>query len=79
MVSLGRLRENPTITGFRVTPVVGHVAADADLVANPAEVATVFTVPLAWLLDPGNRRSETREINGRALLMHYFEYEQHLI
>lgn len=54
---LGFLDCLETISGFSVTPVVARVAADVVLVPQPDEVARVFEVPLAYLLDPGNVRS----------------------
>lgn len=40
-----------TITGFRITPVVGIVPPDLALRPSPAEVADIFEVPLCRLLD----------------------------
>lgn len=76
---LGRLRENPTLTGFRVTPVVAQVDATARLSPNPDEVAEVFRVPLPWLLDPANRARETRQINGQPITMVRFDWQGHVI
>lgn len=49
-----------TITGFRVLPVVAVLDAGYVPRPDPAEVAEVFEVPLAYLLDPRNLAS--REI-----------------
>jgi 8-oxo-dGTP pyrophosphatase MutT (NUDIX family) len=59
---LGYLDDFLTGTGFLIKPVVGHVAA-ASFVAqpDPMEVASVFEVPLAYLLDPGNVTATFRE------------------
>ena len=43
-----------TATGYEITPVVGVIAPDLPLVPAEAEVAAVFEVPLAFLLDPAN-------------------------
>lgn len=51
---LGLLPEYTTITGFIVTPVVSLIAADARLRADPREVAEIFEVPLAFLMDPAH-------------------------
>lgn len=51
---LGYLDGLETISGYCVTPVVARIDADARLVADPDEVAHVFEVPLAFLLDPAN-------------------------
>ena len=45
-----------TGTGYHITPVVGVVAPDLPLRPSEAEVASVFEVPLAFLLDPANHR-----------------------
>ena len=52
-------------TGYRVTPVVGWVEPPFDLKADPVEVADVFEVPLAFLLDPANQQRHFRMIGDR--------------
>ena len=72
---LARLPEYFTRTGFRVTPVVGVVRPPLELVPDAREVDEVFEVPLAFLLDPGNHRRETRELAGRTV--GYYVIEHH--
>jgi 8-oxo-dGTP pyrophosphatase MutT (NUDIX family) len=60
-----------TVTGYEVTPVVGVVAPDLPLVAAEAEVADVFEVPLAFLLDHANHVAATAQYQGRE--RHYYE------
>lgn len=43
-----------TGTGFDITPVIGVVPPDLPLVPAEAEVASVFEVPLAFVLDAAN-------------------------
>ncbi|MGH8714464.1 MAG: CoA pyrophosphatase [Casimicrobiaceae bacterium] len=57
---LGRLAEYETVTGFRVTPIVGWIDPPIVLKPDPAEVADVFEVPLAFLLEPGNQQRHFR-------------------
>ena len=57
---LGQLAPYETVTGFRVTPVVGWVEPPFDLVPDPVEVASVFEVPLAFLMDPANHVRQFR-------------------
>jgi 8-oxo-dGTP pyrophosphatase MutT (NUDIX family) len=57
---LGHLSEYETVTGFRVTPVVGWVEPPFALTPDPVEVAAVFEVPLAFLLDPKNQQRHYR-------------------
>jgi len=51
---LGTLPTYKTISGYEVTPVVGWIAADAVLHADPLEVEEFFEVPLAFLMDGAN-------------------------
>src|ERR1700737_380121 len=57
---LGRLADYETITGYRVAPVVGWVEPPFVVKADPIEVADVFEVPLAFLLDPANQQRHFR-------------------
>jgi len=59
---LGRLAEYETVTGYRVTPVVGWVEPPFELKPDPIEVADVFEVPLAFLLDRENQKRHFRMI-----------------
>jgi len=52
---LGSLVPYETVSGYRVTPVVGWIEPPFDLRPDPVEVADVFEVPLAFLLDPENQ------------------------
>lgn len=53
---LGRLPTYTTVTSFVVTPVIAWVDPGFSLVRSPSEVADVFEVPLAYLMDPSNHR-----------------------
>jgi 8-oxo-dGTP pyrophosphatase MutT (NUDIX family) len=52
---LGRLASMVTITGYRITPVVGVLDWPVVFRLSEHEVERIFTVPLAWLSDPRNR------------------------
>ena len=54
---LGELTAYETVTGYRVTPVVGWVEPPFELTLDPIEVADVFEAPLAFLVDEQNRRT----------------------
>ena len=64
-----------TVTGFQVTPVIGVVPPDLLLQPSEAEVASVFEVPLAFLLDPDNHVAAQVEWQGR--MRHYYEILWH--
>ena len=61
---LGSLPTYTTSTGFIVTPVVGLVQPQASLRPDPFEVAEVFEVPLAWLMNPANHQRHAIETGG---------------
>jgi 8-oxo-dGTP pyrophosphatase MutT (NUDIX family) len=61
---VGRLDDYITGTGFLVAPIVGVIRPPYALKPDPAEVAGVFEVPLAFFLDPANHRRESRVFNG---------------
>lgn len=54
-----------TGTGFRIDPVVGLVMPPLNLKLDDFEVADVFEVPLGFLMDKDNWRSESRELDGK--------------
>jgi 8-oxo-dGTP pyrophosphatase MutT (NUDIX family) len=49
---LGLLDDYPTRSGYVITPVVLWARRDSELIANPAEVAEVYRIPLAELEQP---------------------------
>jgi 8-oxo-dGTP pyrophosphatase MutT (NUDIX family) len=61
---LADLPRHETVTGFDITPVLARVTGAFTPVAEPGEVAEVFTVPLAHLLDPARFRVEQRRWKG---------------
>lgn len=67
---LGRLSEYHTRTGYRITPVVGIVRLPLALNPDTNEVAEVFEVPLAFLLDERNHQRHSREFEGQQ--RHFF-------
>ena len=75
---LGRLTNMITITHFRVTPVVGVVPWPYVFRVGAAEVARVFTIPLAWLAEPRNRWEFPFPERKRALIA-YHPYDGELL
>ena len=75
----GYLHRYVTGTGFDIQPVVGFLDQDFALAPDPREVDEVFEVPLDFLLDPANRRRESREIAGRQRRFYAFTYQGHEI
>jgi len=61
----GHLPDHLTGTGFRVTPVVAFLDPPLTLTPDPSEVAAIFEMPLATLLDPAAPRRQSTEWQGR--------------
>jgi 8-oxo-dGTP pyrophosphatase MutT (NUDIX family) len=61
---IGTLDRYRTITGYDILPVLGVVAPDPVLVPHAAEVAAVFEVPLAFVLDEANLVEHHAVLNG---------------
>ncbi len=61
---LGTLPVYVTGTAYIITPVVALVTPGFVLQPNPGEVADVFEVPLAYLMNPANHRRHAVEFNG---------------
>jgi 8-oxo-dGTP pyrophosphatase MutT (NUDIX family) len=61
---LGELPVYVTGTSFLVTPVVGLVQPGFELNPNPGEVADVFEVPLAFLMNPAHHRRHAFDWQG---------------
>lgn len=71
---LGYLDPLATITGFRVTPVVARIDPGYVARPDPVEVAEVFEVPLAYLLDPANLESRRFAVGGRERTVWEYRY-----
>ena len=63
---IGVLPTYTTVTAYEVTPVVGLLDPPRALALDPFEVAEVFEVPLAFLMDPANHRRHAVEVQGLA-------------
>jgi 8-oxo-dGTP pyrophosphatase MutT (NUDIX family) len=76
---LGHLPEYLTVTGYRVTPVVGLVSVPFSLSLDAFEVAEAFEVPLAHLLDPANHQRHLLKMLGRTRTYYAMPYEMRYI
>ena len=62
---IAAIDEYRTVTGYRVTPVVGIIPPGLDLQPHEHEVADWFEAPLRFLIDPANQRLQTAVFGGR--------------
>ena len=79
VLPLGRLADYETVTGYRVTPVVGWIEPPIVLTPDPVEVASVFEVPLAFLLEPGNQQRHFRMLGELRRDYHAIPYGERYI
>jgi 8-oxo-dGTP pyrophosphatase MutT (NUDIX family) len=75
----GALPHHLTGTGYRVTPVVAFVDPPVTLTPDPAEVAAIFELPLATVLDPAAPERRRAEFRGRMREFWVWPHPDHLI
>jgi 8-oxo-dGTP pyrophosphatase MutT (NUDIX family) len=76
---LGYLDPYLSATGFLVTPVIGLVEGAPALAPNPGEVAEIFEVPLAHLMDPARYALKSRPWQGRIRYFYAIAFGEKLI
>ena len=76
---LGCLPDYLTGTGYQVTPVVGLVTPPFELRADPSEVAEIFEVPMAFLMDGVNHQRLSVELPGGRRSFYAMPYERFYI
>jgi 8-oxo-dGTP pyrophosphatase MutT (NUDIX family) len=60
-----------TVTNFSIVPIIGVVPPDLLLSPREFEVADIFEVPLAFVLDPANQ--QRKEVEFRGAMRRYYE------
>lgn len=71
---LGSLPEFETVSGFIVTPIVGWIPCPYVYTPSEAEVERIFSIPLKWLIEPGNfSKKPYLRPNGEILPVIFFE------
>ena len=75
----GFLDPYETNSGYAVLPVVGFLDGDFVLAPNHHEVADVFEVPLAYILDPASRVRREIERQGVKRQIEAIEHGGHMI
>lgn len=76
---LGYLDDCPTMTGFRVTPVVAWVEQPPEIWRTSEEVAVVFEVMLADVLDERCYRQQSLLRDGVKLPFYELKHPEHRI
>lgn len=65
--------------GIKVTPFVGIVPHDIDLIPNPAELSSVFRVPLQYFLDDRRTRTDVYFRQGTQWWSPVYHFEDYKI
>ena len=68
-----------TITGYRVTPIVGLVEPGFTLKLDPREVASAFEAPLDFLMNPVNHEVREAQWQGRTRYYYVMPWQGHNI
>jgi len=78
---IGILPEYRTGTGYQVTPVVALIQPPFELKIDASEVASLFEVPLSFLMDGQNYQRRAFDLpNGQGQRVFYaIPYQQHFI
>jgi 8-oxo-dGTP pyrophosphatase MutT (NUDIX family) len=76
---LGFLDTYRTGTGYNVAPLVAIVRPGVELAIDRGEVADVFEVPLAFLMDEANHQKHSRPWRGRERHFYAMPYGERFI
>jgi 8-oxo-dGTP pyrophosphatase MutT (NUDIX family) len=80
---LGKLDIYKTISGFAVMPIVAiydkPLSIENDLIIDSNEVASVFSVPLAFLMDMNHYHVENVHRQGLTFPVYFLPYQSHMI
>lgn len=76
---LGEMPVYFTGSGYRIHPVLAVISRGYTLRANDDEVASIFDVPLSFLMDAGNHKKSSREWQGKTLYFYEMPFEDRYI
>jgi 8-oxo-dGTP pyrophosphatase MutT (NUDIX family) len=76
---IGQLPDYVSGSGFRIKPVVALVPTGQKLEINPQEVAEVFEVPLAFLMNPQNHIRGSRHWQGVERFYYEMPFENYRV
>ncbi len=68
-----------THSGFEITPVLGIVPPDIEIMPNPTEVAQWFEAPVDFVLDPANHVPQMVETEGFMRTYYEIMWQEHMI
>ncbi len=66
-------------SNYCIYPTVAFLPGTPAFRPQPDEVAELVEVPVSHLMDPANRRRETRTVGGRVAVVPFYEYRGHQV
>ena len=76
---VGKLAPYRTISGYEITPYVALVTPPFSLQADSNEVADMFEVPLAYVLNPENHHTEWVSRQQQRYPIYFIPWQQQMI
>lgn len=76
---LGEMDEIVTRSNFQVSVFTGTIEYPYKFTPSAIEIAEVVEFPVAALINPANRRVETRWIDGMPLTSYSYVHEEHVV
>jgi 8-oxo-dGTP pyrophosphatase MutT (NUDIX family) len=72
---IGCLDDFPTMTKYIITPFVGLIDQDQELVRQESEVQRILKIPIDFFVNPKNFREQAVDIEGNKFPIFYFNYQ----
>ena len=76
---IGEMDEVATRSNFRINVFVGTIEYPYRFSPSAIEIAEVLEFPVSALLDPANRRVETRWEDGQPVTSYSYVHEEHVV
>lgn len=76
---IGEMDEVATRSNFRVQVFTGTIEYPYEFSPSAIEIAEVLEFPVSALIDPVNRRTETRWDNGQPVSTYSYVHEEHVV
>ncbi len=71
---LGCLHDFPTMSQYIITPFIGIINKDQELIKEEREVQAIIKVPINFFVSRKNFREQTFDLKGKKLPVFYFNY-----
>lgn len=72
---LGCLHDFPTMSQYIITPYIGTINKDLEMIREEREVQAIVKVPISFFVGKKHFREQTFEIAGEKLPVFYFNYK----